>query len=228
MVRLADAKDLPVAKLGDSDKLATGDWMIAIGNPFELETTVSAGIISGKGRELGGIRRAQFLQTDAAINPGNSGGPLINLEGEVVGINTAIASNSGGNEGIGFSIPSNLVRRVTEQLLEHGKVTRAYLGVKLDPDFNSEAAARLKLDRIRGARVLDVYPGTPASRARLQKDDVVFKFDGVEVIDENHLINLISALPPGQKVKLTIWRDRGPQGVDVVVGEYPTPKQRLR
>src|SRR5262249_56889376 len=114
-----------------------------------------------------------FLQTDAAINPGNSGGPLIDMQGQVIGINTAIASNSGGNEGIGFSIPSNLVRRVIDQLLEHGKVTRAYLGVRLDPDFNADAAGRLKLDRVRGARVLEIYPNTPASKANPKAHDTV-------------------------------------------------------
>src|SRR6185369_1735561 len=140
----------------------------------------------------GKLQVQDFLQTDAAINPGNSGGPLIDLYGQVIGINTAIATNSGGNEGIGFSIPSNLVQLVTDQLLEHGKVTRAYLGVTLDPNFNAESAAKLKLDRARGARVTKVYPNSPASRANLQIDDVVLTFDGVEIIDENHLINLVS------------------------------------
>ncbi len=121
VVRLVNAKDLPVAKLGDSDKLEIGDWVIAIGNPFELETTVSAGIISGKGRELGSIRRAKFLQTDAAINPGNSGGPLVNLAGEVVGINTAIASNSGGYQGVGFAIPINLAKCQARRQRQEGR-----------------------------------------------------------------------------------------------------------
>ena len=124
VVRLANAEDLPTAALGNSDELVIGDWVLAIGNPFELETTVSAGIISAKGRELGRIRRAKFLQTDAAINPGNSGGPLVNLSGEVVGINTAIASNSGAYQGIGFAIPINQARWVSEQLIKSGSVQR--------------------------------------------------------------------------------------------------------
>ena len=162
VVKLADAKDLPTAKLGNSDKLEIGDWVIAIGNPFELETTVSAGIISGKGRELGSIRRAQFLQTDAAINPGNSGGPLINLEGEVVGINTAIASNSGGYQGIGFAIPANLARWVTDQLIAKGKVERAYIGVQMGP-LDARMASKLGVKDRAGVLVNDVVPGSPAA-----------------------------------------------------------------
>jgi len=142
VVKLQGARGLPVAKLGDSDQLSIGDWVIAIGNPFELETTVSAGIISGKGRELGSIRRAQFLQTDAAINPGNSGGPLVNLAGEVVGINTAIASNSGGYQGIGFAIPVNLAKWVTGQLIDKGTVERAFIGVQMGP-LDRRMAAKL-------------------------------------------------------------------------------------
>ncbi|OYW13597.1 MAG: hypothetical protein B7Z55_16550 [Planctomycetales bacterium 12-60-4] len=167
--------------------------------------------MSAKGRrqlKLGAadVLNQDFLQTDAAINPGNSGGPLVDLNGRIIGINTAIASSGGGNEGIGFSIPSNLAQRVMEQLLEFGVVRRAYLGVKLDPQFDATAASQLKLDRPRGARVTQVYPNTPAFRANLQNDDVILTFDGVNVQDENHLINLVSLTPIGRQVKLGVWR----------------------
>jgi serine protease Do len=158
---------------------------------------------------LGGrsaVLNQDFLQTDAAINPGSSGGPLFDMRGKIIGINTAIASNSEGNDGIGFSIPSNLARRIVDQLLEHGKVQRAYLGVKLDSDFNIETARRLLLDRPRGARIMKIYSETPASRAQLSLDDVVLKFDGRDVQDENHLINLVSLTPVGSRVNLVIHR----------------------
>ena len=201
-----DASDLKPIQMGDSHQVQVGDWVLAIGSPFGLDTSVTAGIISAKGRSGRITERADFLQTDAAINPGNSGGPLIDMSGRVVGINTAIASNSGGNEGIGFSIPSNLVARVVDQLLEYGKVYRAYLGVKLDPEFDITKARALKLDRARGARVLSIYPNTPAARAKLQKDDVILSFDGIDIHDENHLINVVSLSPVGKKVRLTVMR----------------------
>ncbi|MDZ4683738.1 MAG: trypsin-like peptidase domain-containing protein [Planctomycetaceae bacterium] len=215
------ATDLAVMKIsatgvtpgrwGDSNQVDIGHLVLAMGSPFGLSRSVTLGIISAKGRrqlKLGStdVLNQDFLQTDAAINPGNSGGPLIDLTGHVIGINTAIASSSGGNEGIGFSIPSNLAQRVMEQLLEHGVVRRAYLGVRLDPQFDQRTAAQLKLDRARGARVTEVYPNTPASLAKLQVDDVVLTFDGVEIQDENHLINLVSLTPIGRQIKLGVWR----------------------
>jgi serine protease Do len=215
------ADDLTPARWGDSDEVEIGSMVLAMGSPFGLSQSVTLGIISAKGRrslQLG--RKAEvlnqdFLQTDAAINPGNSGGPLIDLHGRVIGINTAIASNSGGNDGIGFSIPSNLVRRVVDELLAHGQVKRAYLGVTLDPDFNAESAKRLKMDRVRGARVVKIYPNTPASRAGLQIDDVVLSFDGTEVQDENHLINLVSLTTVGKKVTLVVVRNGEKRNVEL-------------
>ncbi len=205
------AEGLTAANWADSDAAEIGHPVLAVGSPFGLSQSVTFGIISAKSRrslKLGdrGVLNQDFIQTDAAINPGNSGGPLIDLTGRVVGINTAIASNSGGNEGIGFSIPSNLVARVVDQLLEYGKVYRAYLGVKLDPEFDITKARALKLDRARGARVLSIYPNTPAARAKLQKDDVILSFDGIDIIDENHLINVVSLSPVGKKVRLTVLR----------------------
>src|SRR5438067_105173 len=155
-------KSVQASRWGDSDKVEIGHLALAMGSPFGLSQSVTLGIISAKGRrslkmpESSEMINQDFLQTDAAINPGNSGGPLIDMQGQVIGINTAIASQSGGNEGIGFSIPSNLVRRVIDQLLEHGKVIRAYLGVSLDNDFNADTAARLKIDRLRGARIVGI------------------------------------------------------------------------
>jgi serine protease Do len=196
-----------------TDRLDIGHMVLAMGSPFGLSRSVTFGIIGAKSRRSlklgagGAVLNQDFLQTDAAINPGNSGGPLIDMHGRVVGINTAIASNSGGNEGIGFSIPSNLVRRVADQLLENGRVRRAYLGVKLDAHFDAEAARRLNLDRVRGARVVEVYPNTPASRANLRPDDVILKFDGIDIQDENHLINLVSLAEVGRRVQLVVFRD---------------------
>ncbi len=229
-----NAPDLQPGRWGDSDRLEIGNMVLAVGSPFGLSQSVTYGIISAKGRRslrLGdtgsGVFNQDFLQTDAAINPGNSGGPLLNLQGEVVGINTAIASSSGGNEGIAFSIPSSLVRTVMEQLLEYGKVNRAYLGVKLDPRFDSRTAARLKLDRIRGARVMEIYPDTPAARASLQVDDVILTFDGIEVIDENHLINLVSLAGVEKKVKVVLQRAGKRISVEMSLSERPDESARL-
>ncbi len=208
-----EAPNLIPARWGNSDQVEIGHMVLAMGSPFGLSQSITYGIISAKGRRslnLGSNRSVlnqDFLQTDAAINPGNSGGPLIGLSGRVIGINTAIASNSGGNEGIGFSIPSNLVRQVVDQLLLHGKVRRSYLGVKLDSEFDSTVARRLRLDRLRGARVLQVYPNTPAAQAKLEFDDVILSIEGVEVQDENHLINLISLTPVGRTVRMQVMRN---------------------
>jgi serine protease Do len=205
------APNLVPSRWADSNQAEIGHFVLAMGSPFGLSRSVTLGIISAKGRrqlKLGSaeVLNQDFLQTDAAINPGNSGGPLIDLQGRVVGINTAIASSSGGNEGIGFSIPANLAQRVMEQLLEHGVVHRAYLGVRLDPQFDQKTAKTLRLDRVRGARVTQIYPNTPAARAELRVDDVVLTFDGLDVQDENHLINLVSLTPIGRQVKLSVWR----------------------
>jgi len=212
------------ARWGDSERLDIGHIVLAMGSPFGLNQSITMGIISAKGRRslrLGGeadsstVINQDFLQTDAAINPGNSGGPLIDTQGRVIGINTAIASNSGGNEGIGFSIPSNLVKFVVDQLLEHGRVQRAFLGVALDEEFSSEDAARLKLDRIKGARVTEVYQNTPASRAKLRYNDVILNFDGYDIEDQNHLIHLVSLTPLDKRVRLEVLRSGQPMTVYV-------------
>lgn len=208
-----EGNGLPALRWGDSDRVEIGNIVMACGSPFGLSRSITLGIISARGRSStgignkSGVLNQDFMQTDAAINPGNSGGPLIDLQGRLVGINTAIASTHGGNEGIGFSIPSNLVRHVVDHLLEYGEVRRAYLGVKLDSEYDYDTASQLRLFRLRGARVLEVYPGTPAARAELQYNDVILKFNGREVLDESHLINLVSLSPVGREIDVVVWRN---------------------
>jgi serine protease Do len=194
-----------------------------VGSPFGLMRSVTYGIISAKGRrdlKLGddGVRFQDFMQTDAAINPGNSGGPLINLRGEVIGINTAIASSSGGNEGIGFSIPINMALAVARQLIDNGSVVRAYLGVSLERKFTAASARKLGLTRLQGARISGVTAGSPAEAAGLKVDDVVLYFDGVRVQSDTHLVNLVSLTDVGKEVPVVIFRDRETITVPVKVG----------
>lgn len=205
-------KDLVPAVIGNSDKLDIGDFVLAVGSPFGLSHSVTYGIISAKGRrdlQLGddGVTNQDFLQTDAAINPGNSGGPLLNLRGEVIGINTAIASSSGGNEGIGFTIPVNMVMVVADQLIDNGSVVRAYLGVQLDAMFTREEAASAGLSRPEGARVTGVTAKSPAERAKLQFGDIILQYNDVKVDDDDHLINLVSLTPVNKEVELVLIRD---------------------
>jgi serine protease Do len=216
--------DLLPARLGDSDQLEIGDYVLAVGSPFGLSHSVTYGIISAKGRrdlQLGddGVRFQDFLQTDAAINPGNSGGPLVNLRGEVIGINTAIASSSGGSEGIGFTIPVNMAMTVCRQLIERGSVTRAFLGVHLDSRFTPEAAARLGLPRYEGARVSGITPESPAEKAALRVGDVILRYNEARIEDDGHLINLVSVTPVAEEVPLLIYREGRPLTVRVRVGD---------
>ncbi len=216
------APGLTPSRLGDSGKVEIGDFVLAVGSPFGLSHSVTFGIISAKGRrdlELGDdVELQDFLQTDAAINPGNSGGPLINLRGEVIGLNTAIASNSGGNEGIGFSIPINGVLHIARQFIERGRVVRAYLGVTLNQRFNSTAAVKLGLPRKLGAQVTMVKAGGPAQAANLQAGDVVLSFNGVRVENDTHLIYLVSLTEVGQEVPIVVFRNRRSLHVNVKVG----------
>jgi serine protease Do len=226
-----DADSTKAAAWGDSDRLEIGNIVLAVGSPFGLSQSVTMGIVSARGRALHLGRRTDlvnqdFIQTDAAINFGNSGGPLIDVNGQVIGINTAIASNSGGNDGIGFSIPSNLVRRVVNELLERGQVQRAYLGVTLDPNFTSEKASELKLNRLRGARIVNINEGSPAARAKLLVNDVVLSFDGIDVVDENHLINLVSLTAVGRKVALVVLRNGERVTVEVNLSDRQELNQR--
>ncbi len=225
VIRLGDAENLPTAQLGNSDKMEIGDWVIAIGNPFELETTVSAGIISGKGRELGSVQRAKFLQTDAAINPGNSGGPLVNLAGEVVGINTAIASNNGGYQGIGFAIPVNLAKWVSGQLVEKGKVQRGYLGVQIGA-LSNEMAAKLGVKDRKGVLVNDVVRGSPAADAGVEELDVITSFDGQPVDGPRTLQEVVERSDFDQRHTLTVLRDGKKSSFEIAV--KPMPDQLTR
>jgi serine protease Do len=223
VIEIARGKPLVTARLGDSDQLDIGDFVLAVGSPFGLSHSVSYGIVSAKGRrdlELGDeyVRLQDFLQTDAAINPGNSGGPLLNLRGEVVGINTAIASNSGGNEGVSFAIPINLAKFVAQQLVTQGQVAHAYLGVQLDNEFNLEKAQRLGLNRVRGALVKGVTPRSPAYFANLQVDDLVVSYNGVVVEDDDHLVNLVSLTPINQTVPIGIIRKAKLMSLEIRVG----------
>ena len=181
VMRLSQTNLTP-ARLGDSGRVEIGDFVLAVGSPFGLSHSVTYGIVSAKGRrdlELGGggVKYQNFIQTDAAINPGNSGGPLLNLKGEVIGINTAIASSSGGNEGIGFSIPINMVMIIANQLVATGQVRRAFLGVSLDSKFGADSAVQLGLPRLMGAKVSGITPDSPAANAQLQVGDIILRFD---------------------------------------------------
>jgi serine protease Do len=197
-----------------------GDWVIAIGNPFELDQTVSAGIISGKGRELRRGQRTRYLQTDAAINPGNSGGPLVNLMGEVIGINTAIASTSGGYQGIGFAIPSNLAKWIVGQLMTSGSVRRAYLGVGIEM-LNGELAEKFGVERNKGVLVAEIFKDSPAAAAGFKEGDVITEFAGKPVRTPRDLQEIVeqSALDTDQKV--AIMRDGKPTTLTVRVKALP-------
>jgi serine protease Do len=221
-VMAIDGDDLETARLAEEDGVQIGDTVLAIGSPFGLSHSVTLGIVSAKGRrdlELGegSVKFQDFIQTDAAINPGNSGGPLVNLRGEVVGLNTCIASNSGGSEGIGFAIPIPMVRFVARQLVENGTVARAYLGVALDRTFTLATAYRLGMVRPVGARVTAVTRGSPADRVGLRADDVILEFDGRLIEDDDHLVSLVSVTPIDQTVTLAVFRDRGRISLEVPV-----------
>jgi serine protease Do len=220
VVRIKTGSSLPAAKLGNSDELRIGDWVLAVGQPFGLENTVTKGIVSATGRSVGITRYDEFIQTDAPINPGNSGGPLINLKGEIVGINTAISSSSGGFQGVGFAIPVNLAKWVSSQLVKEGKVHRAYLGVgiqKIDPSL----ATQLDLPNHEGALVTDVQPDSPAAKAGFQPQDVVVEFAGTKVRTPSQLSAVVSRTPIGSKQPVTVLRNGKKVELAVNVKEMP-------
>ncbi|MEO8494841.1 MAG: PDZ domain-containing protein, partial [Planctomycetota bacterium] len=214
------------ARLGNSDQIEIGDFVVAVGSPFGLSQSMTYGIISAMGRRDlklgdGSIRYQDFMQTDAAINPGNSGGPLLNLRGEVVGLNTAIASSSGGSEGIGFTIPINMAITVAKQFIEHGHPIRAFLGVNLNQnkDFGPEYAARLGLTRARGALVTGVIGGSPAEAADFRNDDVVLEFDGRQIEDDDHLIKIVAFTPVNKDVQVIVFRNGEVKQLQVTLAE---------
>ncbi|HEY0526441.1 MAG TPA: DegQ family serine endoprotease [Stellaceae bacterium] len=213
-----DAKQpLPAVGWGDSSKTRVGDWVLAIGNPFGLGGTVTAGIVSARARDIHAGPYDDFLQTDAAINRGNSGGPMLNLAGEVIGINTAIFSPSGGSVGVGFAIPSALAKPIIDQLRTAGKVERGWIGVRIQ-SVTDEIADNLGLDKPHGALVSDIDPGGPAARAKLQPGDVILSFDGKPIERTRQLPRMVAETPAEKSVKLTIWRDGKEMPVDVRVG----------
>ena len=224
------AEGLVSARLGNSEATEIGEQVLAVGSPFGLSQSVTRGIISAKGRynlELGDggeVKLQNFLQTDAAINPGNSGGPLINLRGEVIGINTAIASASGGNEGIGFSIPISIAARVARQLTETGQVARGYLGVQFDDTFDERSARAVGLTQLVGSRVATVFANSPAEKAQILPNDVIVQFNGIRVQDGDHLISLVQLTEVGSKVELTVYRGGAPVPMVVEIGDaQPKP-----
>lgn len=219
IIKIDAQQDLPAVSLGDSDQLEVGEWVMAIGNPFGLDHTVTAGIVSAKGRHIGDGPYEDFIQTDASINPGNSGGPLINLRGEVVGINTAIFSQSGGNIGIGFAIPTNLVKDLLPQLKAKGKVVRGFLGTtiqKITPDI----AESMGLKQANGALVADVAKDGPAERAGIKTGDVIVAFDGKEIKDSTDLPLQVARLAPGKRVQVKILREGKELTLPITVGEF--------
>ncbi len=215
------ASNLPTLPWGDSSTLQVGELVLAIGNPFGLSQTVTMGIISAVGRaHMGIVDYEDFIQTDAAINPGNSGGALVDLHGALIGINTAIFSQSGGYMGIGFAIPSNMVKRVMQSLIKTGKVVRGWLGVLIQ-DVTEDLAKAFGAPTTSGALVGDVVTGGPADKAGLQRGDIVTAMNGVAVKDGTHLQMLVSATAPGTTVTVTEWREKRSRQVSVILGEQP-------
>jgi len=220
-----DAKDLPVVPMADSDKVEVGDIVLAIGNPFGVGQTVTTGIVSATGRGNLGIEDYEdFIQTDAAINPGNSGGALVDVEGRLIGINTAIFSRTGGNMGIGFAIPSDLARNVMESLIKYGHVTRGYLGVMIQ-DVTPALAKEFKLKEPTGALVGEVMPKGPAAKAGLKDGDVVLDYNGKKVTDSRHLKLAVGETKPGTTVPVEILRDGASKTVEVTMQQLPGSEQ---
>jgi len=219
-----DAKDLPAIQMTDSEQIEVGDAVLAIGNPFGIGQTVTTGIVSATGRSAIGLDYEDFIQTDAAINPGNSGGALVDVEGRLVGVNTAILSRSGGNQGIGFAIPTNLARDVMENLISDGKVTRGYLGVMIQ-DLNPVLAKKFNAEGRNGALVGEVSPRGPAEKAGLESGDVITEFAGKAVRDSRNLKLQVARVKPGQSVDVKLLRDGQEKTLSVAVGELPDAKK---
>ncbi len=223
-----NAKGLPAIKIGKSGTLRVGELVIAIGNPFGLGNTITMGIVSAVGRSNVGITEYEdFIQTDAAINPGNSGGALVNIKGELVGINTAIFSTSGGYMGIGFAIPSDMASSIMQSIIKHGKVVRGWLGVSIQ-NITSDLAKHFDLKNEKGALVASVAKDSPAERAGIRRGDVILRYNGEEVDDTTHLRNMVAGTLPSKKVSVTLLRDGKEKTVTVSIGELKTEGQAIR
>lgn len=223
-----DAKNLPYLKFGDSKKLRLGEFVLAVGNPFGVGQTVTMGIVSAKGRaNMGIVDYEDFIQTDASINPGNSGGALVNLQGELVGINTAILSRSGGAQGIGFAVPSNMVRPIRNQVVKYGKVRRGYLGVYIQ-DLTPDLADTLELADVRGVVVSDVLEDSPADKGRIVAGDVITQIDGRSTESASQLRNRVALIEPGSKIKVDVLRDGKPKALFVTLVEKGGEKKMAR
>ena len=220
LIKISPQRPLPTIPLGISANLQVGEWVIAIGNPFGLEQTVTAGIVSGKGRVIGADPYDDFIQTDAAINPGNSGGPLLNLRGQAVGVNSAILSQAGGNIGIGFAIPIDQVKTVVAQLKSIGKVVRGWLGVSSQP-VTPEIARFFGLEAPTGALVAEVVKGGPAEQSGIQRGDIILSFNETRIKDAFELPAIVARTKVGERVKLTILRDKREQLFTVTIDELP-------
>jgi len=221
-----DATGLPAMTVGDSSRLKVGDLVFAIGDPFGVGETATTGIVSATGRALGGTieHYEDFIQTDAAINPGNSGGALIDLRGDLIGINTAIISGGGGNQGVGFAIPINLARNIMTQIVDHGKVIRGYLGVSIqgvDPDI----AKAFGLSHGGGALIGDVRPGSPAAKGGIERGDIIQQLNGQAVTGPDDLSVRISEMAPGTVAHLQVFRNGAPRETDITLGDYPPGSQ---
>jgi serine protease Do len=222
-----EASGLPVVKLGDPNKLKVGEWVLAIGSPFGFDNTVTAGIVSGKGRSLPQENLVPFIQTDAAVNPGNSGGPLFNMRGEVVGINSQIYSRTGGYMGLSFAIPIDIALDVQNQLRSTGRVSRGRIGVVIQ-EVTKELADSFGLAKPEGALVNSVEKGGPADKAGVEVSDIIVKFDGKSVTSSSDLPRLVGATRPGSKVALQVWRRGAAKDLTVTVGEIPAEKVASR
>ena len=218
-----DAKDLPVANLGDPNKIKVGSWVVAIGSPYGFENSVTAGIVSAKGRALPGDNFVSFIQTDVAVNPGNSGGPLFNLNGEVVGVNSQIYSRTGGYMGLSFAIPIDVAMDIVNQLRGNGKVSRGRLGIQIQ-ELTTELAASFGLKDAKGALVSAVEKGSPADKAGMQPGDVIVKFEGKEVPSSTDLPRMVGATKPGSKTKVEVWRNRASKELSVTLAEWDDEK----
>jgi len=218
-----DARDLPVLRLGDPVRARVGDWVVAIGSPFGFENTVTAGIVSAKSRSLASDSYVPFIQTDVAINPGNSGGPLLNLEGEVIGINSQIYSRSGGYQGVSFAIPIDVAMNIKEQLVQHGKVSHGRIGVTIQ-EVSQSLAESFGLKSTAGALISSVEKGSPAAAAGLEPGDIIVKLNDTAIGRSSELPPLVANIKPGTQVKLEVWRKGASKEIALAVGEIPGPK----